>query len=48
MKESIRTITPQFNMHRMVKEYVERLYLPALKSKVISPESRPVSPPLPR
>jgi len=28
MKESIRTVTPQFSMNRMVKEYVERLYLP--------------------
>jgi starch phosphorylase len=26
MKESIRTVTPQFSMHRMVKEYVQRLY----------------------
>jgi starch phosphorylase len=29
MKESIRTLSPQFSMRRMVKEYVERLYLPA-------------------
>jgi starch phosphorylase len=28
MKESIRTVTPQFSMNRMVKEYVERLYFP--------------------
>ncbi len=28
MKESIRTITPQFSTRRMLKEYVERLYLP--------------------
>ncbi len=30
MKESMRTLGPQFSMRRMVKEYVERLYLPAL------------------
>lgn len=30
MKESIRTLTPQFSVRRMVKEYVERLYVPAL------------------
>jgi starch phosphorylase len=31
MKESMRTITPQFSTRRMLKEYVERLYLPAMK-----------------
>ncbi len=31
MKDSIRTIGPQFSMRRMVKEYVERLYLPEMK-----------------
>jgi starch phosphorylase len=30
MKDSIRTNGPQFNMRRMVKEYVERLYIPVL------------------
>ena len=30
IKESIRTVAPQFSTRRMVKEYVERLYLPAL------------------
>ena len=30
VKESMRTITPQFSTRRMVKEYVERLYLPAM------------------
>jgi starch phosphorylase len=30
MKESIRTLAPQFSMRRMVKEYMERLYLPAM------------------
>ncbi len=29
-KESMRTITPQFSTRRMVKEYTERLYLPAM------------------
>ncbi len=32
MRESIRTVTPMFNTHRMVKEYTERLYLPAARS----------------
>ena len=32
MRESIRSVTPIFNTHRMVKEYTERLYLPAAKS----------------
>ena len=34
MKESLRTITPQFSTRRMVKEYLERLYLPAMPEKV--------------
>ncbi len=33
VKESIRTIGPQFSMRRMVKEYLERLYLPELKNQ---------------
>jgi starch phosphorylase len=33
MKESIRTLAPQFGMHRMVKEYVDRLYLPAMQKR---------------
>jgi starch phosphorylase len=32
MRESIRSVTPVFNTHRMVKEYTERLYLPAARS----------------
>jgi starch phosphorylase len=32
MRESIRSVTPVFNTHRMVKEYAERLYIPAEKS----------------
>jgi starch phosphorylase len=31
VKESMRAIAPQFSTRRMVKEYVERLYLPALE-----------------
>jgi starch phosphorylase len=31
MKESIKTVTPQFSTRRMVKEYVEKLYSKALK-----------------
>lgn len=31
MKEAIRTVAPQFSMRRMVKQYVEELYLPALQ-----------------
>jgi starch phosphorylase len=34
MKESIRTISPQFSMRRMVKEYVERLYVPELEGRI--------------
>ncbi len=31
MKESMKTIIPQFSTRRMVKEYVNRLYVPAIK-----------------
>jgi starch phosphorylase len=34
MKESLRTITPQFSTRRMVKEYLERLSVPAMPEKV--------------
>lgn len=30
MKESIRTLAPQFSMRRMVKEYCQELYIPAM------------------
>lgn len=30
IKESIRTLAPQFSMRRMVKEYTEELYIPAV------------------
>ncbi|MBV9007794.1 MAG: alpha-glucan family phosphorylase, partial [Verrucomicrobia bacterium] len=32
MRESIRSVTPVFNTHRMVKEYTERLYIPAARA----------------
>ena len=32
MRESIRSVTPVFNTHRMVKEYTERLYIPAAQA----------------
>ena len=31
VKESLRTVTPQFSTRRMLKEYVERMYMPAMK-----------------
>jgi glycogen phosphorylase len=31
IKAAIKTVTPQFSTRRMVKEYIERLYVPALK-----------------
>lgn len=33
MKESIRTVSPQLSVRRMVKEYAERMYLPAMQPK---------------
>ncbi len=33
MRESIRSVTPVFNTHRMVKEYAERLYEPAAAAR---------------
>jgi glucan phosphorylase len=36
MKESIRTLAPQFSTRRMVKEYMENLYLPALQNSSLS------------
>ncbi|MEI6714678.1 MAG: alpha-glucan family phosphorylase [Verrucomicrobiota bacterium] len=33
MRESIRSITPVFNTHRMVREYTERLYEPAARAR---------------
>jgi starch phosphorylase len=34
MRESLRTITPQFSTRRMLKEYLDRLYMPAMPEKV--------------
>jgi starch phosphorylase len=34
VKEAIRTVTPRFAARRMVKEYVERMYAPALGRKL--------------
>jgi starch phosphorylase len=34
VKESIRTVAPRFSARRMVKEYVERMYAPALQRRV--------------
>jgi starch phosphorylase len=28
VKESIRTLSPRFSMHRMIKEYTQRMYFP--------------------
>jgi starch phosphorylase len=34
VKEAIRTIAPQFCARRMVKEYAQRMYAPALERKL--------------
>jgi glycogen phosphorylase len=36
VKEAIRTVAPRFSARRMVKEYVERMYAPALERRVKS------------
>ena len=41
VKESIRTLAPHFSTRRMVKEYVERFYLPALPKP--EKDSQPVA-----
>ncbi len=33
VKESIRTVMPRFSARRMVKEYVDTMYAPALRSR---------------
>jgi len=33
VKEAIKTVAPRFSARRMVKEYVERMYVPALERK---------------
>jgi starch phosphorylase len=34
VKEAIRTVSPRFSSRRMVKEYAERMYAPALERKL--------------
>jgi starch phosphorylase len=34
VKQSIRTVAPQFCTRRMLKEYVERMYMPAFEHSV--------------
>jgi starch phosphorylase len=34
VKEAIRTVAPRFSARRMVKEYVERMYAPALEREL--------------
>jgi glycogen phosphorylase len=36
VKESIRTVAPRFSARRMVKEYAERMYAPALERKMVT------------
>ena len=40
-KESIRTLVPQFSTRRMVKEYMDELYFPAMKSGLKKAKSEP-------
>jgi starch phosphorylase len=41
MKESIRTLAPQFTMTRMLKDYMTQLYLPSLQSEASpTPETK--------
>jgi len=39
MKQSIRTVLPRFSARRMVKEYVEQMYAPALERRIASLKS---------
>jgi glucan phosphorylase len=36
VKQSIRTVLPRFSTRRMVKEYVQSMYLPALKKEPVA------------
>jgi starch phosphorylase len=38
VKEAIKTVAPRFSARRMVKEYVERMYVPALERKTSKSE----------
>jgi len=33
VKEAIRSVAPRFSARRMVKEYAERMYMPALRAE---------------
>ncbi len=41
VRESIRTVAPRFSARRMVKEYVERMYAPAMDRQGAVPEPGP-------
>ena len=36
VKQSIRTVAPRFCTRRMLKEYVERMYLPAFEHSIVA------------
>ena len=36
VKQSIRTVLPRFSTRRMVKDYVENVYLPALRQETLT------------
>jgi starch phosphorylase len=36
VKQSIRTVAPRFCTRRMLKEYVERMYLPAFEHNTVA------------
>jgi len=38
VKESIRTLAPQFCTRRMLKEYMNQLYLPGMQAEILDPE----------
>jgi starch phosphorylase len=38
VKEAIKTVAPRFSSRRMVKEYVERMYVPALERRTSKSE----------
>jgi starch phosphorylase len=40
MKESIRTNGPQFSMRRMVREYLDRMYIPAMQTSQAVPAKK--------
>ena len=42
VKEAIRSVAPRFSARRMVKEYVERMYAPALERKVAAVRVRSI------